>query len=146
MKNIKIIFQFLLKEDAKNIINFNNKSKLAMICFINMEGVTHFINLWPLEQWIYSLIALGVFYIGLIQLFRKFTANKRFKEIFTVQACCGLYLLDIFLNIGFDIIILYGTKTSVLFKMVEACPISFSPVIIIVEGIFFYYYCKSQRK
>lgn len=107
-----------------------SKSKLILCVSLPNSKIIEFFQIWPLSQWVYSLIGLVALYALTTYLYNKrltFYKNEmslsfRFWMIFSdlaVNLALGLYYLDY--------------RETIMGQLMLKCPIAVSPVIFLVE-------------
>ncbi len=99
--------------------------------------IEDFISVWPLHQWISTLVTLGLFYLLILRWIDK--------KVFNWKVGIILYILDIVLNLSIDILVLHYAVPIFLLKMVQMCPLSLSAIIILIEGIIYYFFFNKKK-
>lgn len=96
------------------------------------DRLLEFFYLWPLQQWISSLVGLIVLYAFTTSFYNKRLRRYGLEMSFSFQA--WMIFSDLFLNL---IIGLYYMqhRNTILGALTITCPISLSPAIFIIELI-----------
>jgi hypothetical protein len=120
--------------------SLSNLGCLNSVFLILPRGIVDFVNLWPLQQWVSSLLFLLVLYTGVLRFLNWFKYTKKYFTVFTRKNCLLLFFLDILINIIIDVVVLHYQTPIYILNLVQMCPISLSPIIIIIEIVIFYYW------
>ncbi len=111
------------------------------------DGMSKFISIWNIDQWIWSIVTLFFFYMFFFVLVSKIPWTKRYFVTLKPITAVFLFLIDITVNIVLDVVVLSfpGFFPLQLVKLVTSCPISISPLILGPELVFFKWY-ESKTK
>jgi hypothetical protein len=101
-----------------------------------------FINIWPISQWVFSLITLVIMYwlIGLWY-------NQRLKKQggwISWQARLIMIFLDLTINLVLGIYYMSARETF-MGQIMLRCPIAISPLIFLIEFLVFVWYYKKTN-
>ena len=122
------------KNKVTNKANWKEQQKLyanpIMIMAITWDRLIEFFYIWPLEQWVSSLVGLVLLYWFTTTIYNKRLAkyNLNMSVLFRVY----MISLDLLLNLGVGLYYLDFRETT-LGNLMVLCPIAISPLIFLVE-------------
>lgn len=109
------------------------------------EKFMQLIKVWPPEQWVKTLIALGLGYYVLFCILRYFHTKHSFWGWLDTKTLWGLYIADIVLNmLVASIILKFKIKSLLAFTLM--CPLAYSIFILIAELLVFYAVYWREKK
>lgn len=102
-------------------------------------------QVWPLHQWIFTIIAMFSIYYILFLVWNRFVkfCKSNFGinlYILNIKARIFLLFFDLLFNLIVDVCIFYYMPGGILEELVYKCPISLSPFILFGEVIFIIIY------
>jgi uncharacterized membrane protein len=108
------------------------KQGMPVIAFTT-KTLVEFFQLWPLEQWVFSLIGLVLLYWATTKAYNKRLKRKYNTEL-TIQVRVYMIVSDLVINLALGLYYLNYRETT-LGQLMVSCPIAVSPLIFIVELI-----------
>lgn len=97
--------------------------------FINT--LSEFFQIWPLQQWIFSLLGLIFSYLITINLYNKRLKKKELEPI-SKKGCFWMIFIDLLINLIVGLYYFKKIKLPMGIIMLK-CPIAISPIIFIIE-------------
>ncbi len=122
------------------------QNQVIFIIALSTKTLIEFVNLWPLEQWFFSLAGLILLYWLTTKIY-----NKRLKKKYNTELSNSfrayMILSDLLINLALGLYYLSYRNTA-LGQLMISCPIAVSPLIFIVELMFviFWYEVYSKNK
>jgi hypothetical protein len=114
------------------LLTIGNESKRGkLLDMFSKENVIEFFNLWPLEQWISSLIGLVILYWFTGRLYNKWLA--KYGGWLSWRTRIVLILSDLGLNGFIGLYSLKFLKETAFGAFMMKCPIAISPAIFGIE-------------
>lgn len=136
MENIKLQKKLRKKVGCRNmaarkeeLIILNGVPFIRLLFSIRL---IEFFQIWPLQQWITSLVGLVVMYWLATEVY-----NKRLVKVdlgMSIQFRFWMILSDLLLNLVLGLYYL-GYRETVMGQLMLKCPIAVSPVIFVIELI-----------
>lgn len=127
--NIVAIRRFLFLKVLK-INNKMNWKQSVLFISLPMEKLLDFFKIWPIEQWISSLVGLVLMYWLTTHLYNKRLVN--YNNEMSVMFRVWMILSDLLLNLGVGLYYLDYRETMMGMLMIK-CPIAISPGIFVIE-------------
>lgn len=144
-----------IRKDLTNIYSINStvqtgsglqlvqKQGMPVIAFTT-KTLIEFFQLWPLEQWVYSLIGLVLLYWATTKIYNKRLKRKYNTEL-TVYFRVYMIVSDLLINLALGLYYLSYRETT-LGQLMVSCPIAVSPLIFIVELILVIFWYEIYKK
>jgi hypothetical protein len=107
------------------------------------KQVIDFYHIWPLGQWIGSLVGLILLYLVTGYYYNKWLSDK--GGWLDMKTRVWLILFDLSLNFALGLYYMNHRET-ILGSIMMRCPIAISPGIFLIELICFYFYSRYFRK
>jgi len=128
--NVRLDMPFTVRElkYLLNIVGILVTTSLMM--FVPQEKLINFFNIWPLEQWVSSLVGLVLLYYFATYLYNQRLIKYDLKMVFTVRF--WMIFSDLLINLGVGLYYLEYRDTMMGMLMVK-CPIAISPFIFVIE-------------
>jgi len=98
-----------------------------------------FINIWPIHQWIFSLITLVIMYWVIGTWYNK--KLQRQGGWISWQARLIMIFIDLMINLALGIYYM-GARDTFMGEIMLRCPIAISPLIFLIEFLAFVWYYK----
>lgn len=105
---------------------------VVLFVFLSNIRLWEFFQIWPLSQWISSLVGLVLMYWITTGLYNKRLLNYNLEM--SSQFRFWMILSDLLLNLGLGLYYL-GYRETLMGQLMLKCPIAVSPVIFILELI-----------
>lgn len=105
---------------------------VVLFVFLSNIRLWEFFQIWPLSQWISSLVGLVLMYWITTGLYNKRLFNYNLEM--SSQFRFWMILSDLLLNLGLGLYYL-GYRETLMGQLMLKCPIAVSPVIFILELI-----------
>ena len=155
---IRDLLKFVLSETsvtkylARNILFFKRffcnesfyKNNNVIVLMFPTETLIEFFNLWPLNQWISSLVGLVVLYWYTTKLYNKRLSIKCNTEL-SISLRIYMIFSDLIINLVVGLFYMNHRETALGQLMVQ-CPIAISPLIYIIELVIVIYYYEIYKK
>jgi uncharacterized protein YacL len=107
-----------------------------------LKQLLDFYHIWPLAQWISSLVGLVVLYLITGYYYNKWLSDK--GGWLDMKTRVWLIVFDISLNLVVGIYYMNHRET-ILGAIMVRCPVAISPGIFAAELCCFYFYCRYLR-
>lgn len=101
--------------------------------------LTEFYHLWPLQQWVSSLVGLIALYWATGYFYNRWLSDK--GGWLSWERRIWLIAYDFLINLSLGLYYM-NYRETVLGAMMLKCPIAISPLIFILELVCFYIYCR----
>lgn len=127
----------------KNVLH--NQVVSLILITLPREALIEFINLWPVEQWVTSLMGLVLMYWWATKFYNK--RLQKYDLSMTVAIRFWMIFSDLAINLALGLYYL-GYRETVMGQLMIKCPIAVSPVIFLIEFIlldFYYWRALSLR-
>lgn len=105
---------------------------VVLFVFLANIRLWEFFQIWPLSQWISSLVGLVLMYWIATGFYNKRLLNYNLEM--SLQFRFWMILSDLLLNLGLGLYYL-GYRETLMGQLMLKCPIAVSPVIFIIELI-----------
>ena len=126
-------FLYLASQNLVLLSLSDSSEKSNILDMFSKENIIEFVNVWPLEQWISSLIGLVVLYWLTGRLYNKWLAP--YGGWLSGKARILLILSDLGINGLVGLYSLKFLKNTAFGSFMMKCPIAISPAIFMIELI-----------
>jgi hypothetical protein len=103
------------------------------------EQLVTFVSIWPMHQWIFSLITLILMYWVIGRWYNK--KLKRQGGWISWQTRVVMIFIDLIINLVLGIYYM-GSRDTIMGEIMLRCPIAISPLIFLIEFLVFIWYYK----
>ena len=114
----------------ENIIN--NKINFIILCSVDRR-LLEFFKIWPIEQWVSSLVGLVLIYWLATGIYNKRLSKFDLEMSFRFRF--WMIMSDLLVNLALGLYYL-GYRETIMGQLMLKCPIAVSPIIFVVELIF----------
>ena len=128
-KSVMYNRSFSQKVSQERLIINNPFLLVLTICNIDLRLI-EFFKIWPIEQWIYSLLGLVAMYWIATGIYNKRLSRSDLEMSF--QFRFWMIMSDLLVNLALGLYYL-GYRETIMGQLMLKCPIAVSPVIFIVE-------------
>lgn len=123
----------LIKKTEASSVVVNAKPKTWI------DQLLTFVSIWPLHQWIFSLITLILLYWVIGSWYNK--KLQREGGWISWQTRVVMIVIDLIINLVLGIYYM-GARDTIMGEIMLRCPIAISPLIFVIEFLVFIWYYK----